>query len=280
MTYSDEGVYILTSLGLTISEAKIYLALSKTGPSTAKTISQVSNIAREHVYRIIPKLKKLGLVEEVIDLPTRYNPIHVKDAMAILFNRRIDKTTELQEKADNFLGRTLFDVKTDTSGKCERQFVLIPEKGAFLRRIKNTHEAAKQTIDIVTTKKRFPMAMFTFADSLQKALNKDVSVRIITETIERREMFDKSIENLNTYSSFRVRFTPCFPSVVMLIYDKKEAIVVTSASSDLLDSPALWTNNPSILAVFIDFFEMLWSESHDYSLPNTADDSFFETKQL
>jgi len=51
----------LTNLGLTPTQAKIYLANLQTGQATAKAISQTSKIAREDIYRTLPSLQALGL---------------------------------------------------------------------------------------------------------------------------------------------------------------------------------------------------------------------------
>ncbi len=230
----DEGIYVLTNLGLTKSEAKIFLALSSLGTATAKTISQTSDIAREQVYRIIPQLRELGLIEEVIGLPTMYSPVQLKDAINFLVNRRIAQTSELQTKADKFLQKAVDKPKAKHDEESP-QFVLIPEKEAFLRRIRNSHNNAKRTIDIITTKSRLPLAMFTFAEPIRLALSKGVKVRMITETVDEKTIF-KITDGLTVNESFKVRFTPVFPPAVILIYDKKEAIIVTSATSDLLES--------------------------------------------
>ncbi|MFA5365046.1 MAG: helix-turn-helix domain-containing protein [Candidatus Bathyarchaeia archaeon] len=259
---ADEGTYILTNLGLTPSEAKVFLVLSHLGLATAKNIATASGIAREQVYRIIPQLKELGLIEEVIGRPTMYNPVNLKDAISFLVNRRLAKTDELREKADNFLQKTLDKPKIRFEEE-KQQFVLIPEKEAYLRRIKNSHINAKRSIDIITTRNRLPLAIFSFADEAKEALRKGVKLRIITESFDQKTLYSVT-EGLNVPEPLKVKFIRAFPPAVILIYDKKEVIFVTSATSDLLESPALWSINPSLVSIFIDFFEMVWSEAKEH----------------
>ena len=40
--------------------------------------------------------------------------------------------------------------------------------------------------------------------------------------------------------------------------DKKEVFVATHPAVGALESNVLWTNNPSILRIVHDYFEMLW----------------------
>ena len=60
----DECAKILMDLGLTLLQAKAYLALSQLGKATVKTISKTANVARQDVYRVMLALEKLGLAEK------------------------------------------------------------------------------------------------------------------------------------------------------------------------------------------------------------------------
>ena len=56
----DNDAQLLNELGLTILEAKVYLALAKTGKTTIATISKTSKVARPDVYRTLAKLQEKG----------------------------------------------------------------------------------------------------------------------------------------------------------------------------------------------------------------------------
>ncbi|MCW4047841.1 MAG: hypothetical protein NWE99_09855 [Candidatus Bathyarchaeota archaeon] len=57
----DECVQTLMGLGLTLLQAKTYLALATLGKADVKMISKASNVARQDIYRVMPVLQKLGL---------------------------------------------------------------------------------------------------------------------------------------------------------------------------------------------------------------------------
>ena len=77
----DEITQVLTDLGLTHSQARIYFALSRSGASTAKTISTISRVAREHVYEVLPQLQDLGLVEKIIDVPSKFRALPIEEGL-------------------------------------------------------------------------------------------------------------------------------------------------------------------------------------------------------
>jgi CRP-like cAMP-binding protein len=79
MELRDECVQTLTLLGLSFNQARVYIALAQSPMSNAQSISMVSKVAREHVYRTMNSLQKLGLVEKIITIPTKYKAIPIHD---------------------------------------------------------------------------------------------------------------------------------------------------------------------------------------------------------
>lgn len=77
MEFRDK-VDLLVRLGVAPNQAKVYLALTGTSPSTANQISKATGIAPEVVYRAIPKLQEKGLVEKEITSPAKFQAIPIK----------------------------------------------------------------------------------------------------------------------------------------------------------------------------------------------------------
>ena len=72
MSVKEEQISILEELGLTATQAKIYLSLAKSKSLTAHAIANIAKIARPDVYRILPMLEEAGLVERVIASPLNF----------------------------------------------------------------------------------------------------------------------------------------------------------------------------------------------------------------
>jgi sugar-specific transcriptional regulator TrmB len=62
----QDDIQTLTDLGLSLLQAKTYLNLAKLGKANVQTIAKASNVARQDIYRVMPKLQKLGLAEKFI----------------------------------------------------------------------------------------------------------------------------------------------------------------------------------------------------------------------
>src|SRR3989304_9053779 len=57
----EQKAETLSSFGLTVKQAKVYLTLVFLGTSVVGEISKLSKVRREEVYRVMPKLEKMGL---------------------------------------------------------------------------------------------------------------------------------------------------------------------------------------------------------------------------
>ena len=62
----------LTKYGITKNQALVYVTLLSTGKASVKRISQVSGIRREEVYRLLPELEKIGLIERILGKPNKF----------------------------------------------------------------------------------------------------------------------------------------------------------------------------------------------------------------
>lgn len=74
----------LQSLGLTPGEAKVYLAMLKTGSSTVGPIAKISGISYSKIYEVLQRLMDKGIISFIIKAKTRYFQA-VKPAMLYRF---------------------------------------------------------------------------------------------------------------------------------------------------------------------------------------------------
>jgi len=66
---NDEDTVLLIGLGLSLNQARVYLAILQL-QKTAGQIAKFSKVRREDVYRILPTLEKMGLIERWLGKPT------------------------------------------------------------------------------------------------------------------------------------------------------------------------------------------------------------------
>jgi DNA-binding MarR family transcriptional regulator len=95
---ANEETQTLSNLGLTISQATIYLSLIKFESATVKALCRVSSIARQDIYQALSDLYELGLVERIVDKPLRFRAIPIKNALEILQQHRTIKNSNIDSR--------------------------------------------------------------------------------------------------------------------------------------------------------------------------------------
>lgn len=257
----DEDIEALTSLGLTMLQAKVYLTLVESESATIKDISKDTGIARQDLYRITSELQECGLIEQIITKPVMYKAIPLTSGISILLNDMQRKRSESNKKVAKLIQRfKTKEVTAKTKGE-KNQFVLVPGKNALILKERILLTTTKKSLSLITSKQRFSQKLYSLAEEFQKAVSKGVNIRILmdkTDTEKYRGLSNKLAKNYKDSPSFEVRYITAPPPVVMAVFDNKEVIIVASANSGLAESPALWSNNLSLVELAHSYFEMMW----------------------
>lgn len=246
----------LIDLGLTLRQAKVYLALAQSGMSTVKMISKVSGVNRPDIYRIMDKLQKLGLAEEIVDTPLRFAASPIQNAVSSLVDHKIKEVYELRQEARELIKR-FGEREAETAIREGEKFVLVPGRERLSLWLKRAAENAQSSIDVVCSKEAFPKRLSVMAEVYEKAMDRGVKIRWILEKTEDRNSWTE-VQALTKNRFFKLRFLPKSPRERLALFDRKQVFVVTDAKKGALESSALWTNNPSILAIIKDYYELLW----------------------
>ena len=264
MSLQERREQILRELGLTFSQAKVYLALIRLGEScTAKAASDYSNVARQDAYRIIAELQRLGLVEKVIAHPTRFKTTPIREALSLLLENRRSKTASLQEKASQLtadFSEKDHDVMFE-EGK--DQFVLVSEKTAFARLARKAVEAARSSILIITSWKECVQLLFMLSGAWDNAVENGVNVRWLTQ----QSIDESSIKVIATAAPrnpyFSLRVLPDLPVARLGVYDGVRAFIAVSSNPNGTETPALWTSNRIVVSLLTEYFEMKWKQGSE-----------------
>jgi sugar-specific transcriptional regulator TrmB len=256
-----QEVLPFSSLGLTSNQIRVYFALFRFGLSTAKTISQNSGIARSDVYRVVAKLENLGLVERMISVPCKFRAVSIHDAFSILMEHRKQETKTITRKAQKLLRGFKNYENENTVQDYRPQFVWIAEKGPYIRKRREEIDNAQTSVDFVTSWKRLPLTAYTFGEKAEEALRRGVKMRVVMEKPPQSSSLPRIIKKLGEYPNYNLRFILDPPLAVIGIFDRKRVILDCSSSVGLAECPALWSTNPSYLAVMQNYFEKLWMQA-------------------
>ncbi len=253
----EEPFHSFVSLGLTYLQAKVYFALLKIGPVEAdvRKISQISNVARQDIYRILPTLEKQGLVVKVIANPVRYRSILLKHALSKLMEKKTEEYQQAQYKAK--LMEESFEFDSEKIWHEDRsQFIITSERKLFLKKLNNEIALAQTSIDIIYSKEKLSLITFHAIEAFKKSVDRGARIRAITDE------WKSNLPNQNTQTiinipGFKLKLLSKSVPVGLTIIDGKEVNLRTSERL----VPNMWTNNSNVVTLAQLYFDGLWKQA-------------------
>jgi sugar-specific transcriptional regulator TrmB len=279
----SEKIELLKRLGLSISQAKVYCALAESEQSSAQAISIATEIHRANVYRIITSLQSLGLVEKKLTTGKNFfTAMPLKEGIQLLLSVKDSEYFETQAEAKKVIDRTKAVARCILQENNE-YFDLIPKGEANLRAFKKSMDQATSSIDDVINWKGFEQCL-TSEDAAngvanyRNALKRGVRIRYITNFPRTGKSISKvlkCIKGFKKLGSFEVRSIGIPPSCVFAVFDKKKAFICTLPIPNPLETPVLWSNNPTLTSLTQNYFDFLWcnSEEAQFSVDHSGNES-------
>jgi len=93
---------------------------------------------------------------------------------------------------------------------------------------------------------------------MEKSCSRGVKWRFITEKPDGGKPFWDQITYLKEKPSCQVKFLTTSPQTILGIHDRKEVFVSETPTESIDGSPALWSNNNSLISIMTDYFDILW----------------------
>lgn len=257
MNQKVDDLSIFIQLGMTLRQAEVYMAISELEQAKVVTIAKTAQTDRAEIYRVIPKLQKLGLIKKIVTTPVSYKAVPLSEGLSILLQHNAEKHKEIQAKAKQFLQNANNKEKTNRE---DFQYTLTSGlKGVdreFLRHLKETQTSR----DGVFEWEGMLYMVNTYFKEHKRALERGVKIRYITH-IPKGEKLPQIIQNLKKTGSFEIRNTSTSLSAGIAIHDKKSFAIVTVSNSDTKEMEALWSNNPAVAKLAQDYFELKWQST-------------------
>jgi len=274
MATLEEDANALSNFGFTHNQAKIYAAIARLHSASVGGISRMAKVRREHVYRTLPKLEKMGLIERILGTPEKIKAIAVEDAFSLLIKKQQEeaerKISVLNAEAEAFLEHLKQKDWKTTPEENESQFSLISEKNAMMSKTAALIGNAQKEISIAASRKKLAKFMFFFSDLLKKSTKKGVHINLLTEMPQEDDTLPRLVEEqISPGKSLELKYANELQTHY-LIADDKEILIDTSTETDFAESPCLCTNNTSLLALTQKSFADAWRTSMNWTKTGSA----------
>jgi sugar-specific transcriptional regulator TrmB len=272
MSALERNAEMLSDFGLTGNQAKVYLATVRLKLATVGQISKASKVRREDVYRILPKLEKMGIVEKLLGKPTKVRALPVEDALALLIKREKDtarrRVSTLEAERETFLTRFKEAPRLEVEEK--PHFALLSTRESIMARSLMMLKDAEKEIDVVFSRSQIMQFLYAFAEQLKKGIGKGIKIRVVSELPDHEDSLPRIVEErISPGDALDLRYSD-LPSSHYMLADYDEALVSTSTEGNMADHPCLWTNSKSLAGVFQGDFENLWHKSTSWKTVETT----------
>lgn len=256
----DTEVQTMTKLGLTSRQAMVYLWLAKSGISPIKSIARGTKIARQHIYKIAESLNEIGLVEKILDVPTKFRATPIEIGISILMENKNKEFTSLKSETTDLIEVVKKQAIKSSVQEEKPEFVVVSGKALTLSKLQQGLDDSKETIDGIGAWIGIKKAFHNNFENMKKSLDNGVKIRQIIDTPPDTNLFKNELKELLEHPSYSIKCVPPPPPAIMFLCDKKEVMVSHSVASPE-ETPDLWVNNQHLVTILQDYFEMLWNKA-------------------
>ena len=257
---NNENTDLLLNLGLSLNQAKVYLAILKLKKPVAKQISKFSKVRREEVYRTLPSLEKMGLIERLMGKPMKIRATPISVALNSLVSEEKIKFDARLKGMRNIVRKISIQDWKVPPLENESLYILIAEKKSIMAKTALMIKNSKKEVALVADKTRIIPVLAQFSDECKRAIKKGAQIRLIFEGENSDISFARKVKQLINPASVYIKFHSD-PLNHFIISDAKEALITTSKEKGLGESPSLWTNNSNLIGVLGTSFENDWNKA-------------------
>ncbi len=252
----------MEEIGFTQTQAKIYLALLKTGETDVKTLEKIGKTTNQVIYRALNELQGRGLVEKKVTSPLQYEAVPINQAIEVILSEKKNEIHNLLEKSKEIINiieqqLVLEDLEHDF------QISVIETKQSIINKSKLANQKVKKTVDCCSTFQRWIQMGQEISDTIKKAQDREVKYRIILEKPSDKVCLPQELKKIVQCKNCQIRLAPDKLKINAVVFDGKYASFNYYTPKSFAESPMVWTNHPAIVTGFEYYFLNKWRHSAD-----------------
>jgi HTH-type transcriptional regulator, sugar sensing transcriptional regulator len=270
----DQLAAQLAELGLTLTEARVYIALLGAPVSTAAQAAERAGVARPKVYEALRGLEEHGLCRSIVGRTTAFRAVAAADGLPGLVRRR-ELARQLQAERDAHVARTLIEAlptpPPESQPDADRALDYLeavvgrPSTSAALERL-----VTSATRDIAMMQQPpFLQPRSRWNEAERAALDRGVKLRVIY-SVDCLDDRDRYAALLDTNAELRVADEL---SMKLLVRDGEEAMLsLREPGTNRQSLTSMVVQHPDLVRSFVLLFEQQWSTARPLAdVTRTAD---------
>ena len=258
----EDLVVKLASFGFTVNQAKVYLSIVQSGKTRVGRISKGTQLHRQDIYKLLPKLEKMGLITKTIDKPFMIEAIPIEKALETLISKEKEKANQRISHLENNLKEMVNAIQKQPEIKEETRFSLLTTDEAIRNRGRLTFKKIERECLLVTNIEHIKKPTRYFRDFLQTIVGSKVKTRLIVVTKDDTDTAKQSIEKIapstGQFTAKSINKTSCKNYQII---DNKEVWIATQQKTESGSQCMLCTNDQNIIDVYKENFKNAWNQA-------------------
>jgi DNA-binding MarR family transcriptional regulator len=257
----DELVEKLTSFGFTVNQAKVYLSIVQSSKTHVGKISKDTQLHRQDIYKLLPKLESMGLITKTIDKPFRIEALPVQKALESLI---LKEKAQINERIAN-LERNLKEISEamlpQPETKEEARFTLLTTGEAMRNRSNQSFKKKRKNFNVVSTTENLRSSAGNFyREFFQQVAENGAKIRLIIVGNEESEEMKQMAEKIGPKKGyFKVKTVERCACKNYQVVDNREVWIATQQKTQAGYPNILWTNDQNIVEAYSENFAETWN---------------------
>lgn len=268
MIASNKTLDALRGIGLNLYERKLWVALLARGTSTAGELSEIASVPRSRAYDILQSLADKGFAVVQTSKPIRYVAVAPEEALDRARKKLEEDIKTMNERIEDLKGSPVMRELNDVFSKGLK--VVAPEditgslKGKYsvYQQLDSMFKNASSKINIVTTSEGLNELHQNHFESLKKAKDKGVAIRIAGISNEKSQDAVKALNSLAEIRHIDEKEVGILGK--FFVVDGKEIVMGLSdpKNSHATQDVAFWSKSEHAAGKVLEpVFKLVWNNS-------------------
>ncbi len=251
----NDHIDILTEMGLSLNEAKVYLALLKKKISQVGEIATLSGVPQKMIYYVLQKLMSKGMCSLVPGKVKKYKPTEPGIGIGSFITsaqKQIDSSKQMLDQLE-----TQYELGQNETSSIECVEIIQTAANVAQRVLSLERLSIKEVLSF----NKPPYAMSERNMEEVQGLKRGTRYRSIYQISEARNLIPRSVMEMYRDAGEEVRIAETLP-MKMMIFDSRILMFVLE---ECLTSPesfsAVIVQRSSLICGLIELFETYWSQS-------------------
>lgn len=250
----------LAEFGFTVNQAKVYLDIVQSGSTSVGQISKNTLLHRQDIYKLLPKLEKMGLITLTIGKPVLIEALPVEKVLERLIAKEKEAADQRIVRLERGLKELVEEIKQQPKINSESRFTLLTTSEALKNRIYQTFSAKPSCFSIVSTTEQLKGQTGRFYKQFFRMLiTNSIKVQLMIVGAENPVELKRLIEKITPRNgSFVAKAVDKCSSKDYQVVDCAEVWIATQQKTAEGYPSILWTNDANIVETYLQNFNEAW----------------------